>query len=151
MKTQLSAFAISAMIITTGFSPATSENSVDTKQKVKAEYVARRDYVVEALNKIEGVFCPKPSGAFYCIVQLPIDDSDKFCQWLLEKFEYNQQTVMLAPATGFYSKPELGKKQVRLAYVLNLDDLKNAMACLEKALTEYPGRVVQEMKSVAQV
>jgi len=98
---------------------------------------------------MEGVFCPKPSGAFYCIVQLPIDDSDKFCQWLLERFEYNKQTVMLAPATGFYSNPALGKNQIRLAYVLNLNDLKNAMTCLEKALVEYPGRVMNDLKPVS--
>ncbi len=135
------------------FGQIAGEAAIDTPPsyfvKVKKEYVARRDFVVETLNKIEGVFCPKPSGAFYCIVQLPIDDSDKFCQWLLEKFEYNKQTVMLAPATGFYSKPELGKKQVRLAYVLNLDDLKNAMVCLEKALMEYPGRIMNDLKTVS--
>ena len=128
------------------FGQIAAEAAIDTPQeyfdKVKAEYVARRNFIVEALNKMEGVFCPKPSGAFYCIAQLPIDDSDKFCQWLLEKFSYNNQTVMLAPATGFYSKPELGKQQVRIAYVLNLDDLKNAMICLEKALMEYGGRKV---------
>ena len=128
------------------FGQIAAEAAIDTPQeyfdKVKAEYVARRNFIVEALNKMEGVFCPKPSGAFYCIAQLPIDDSDKFCQWLLEKFSHNNQTVMLAPATGFYSKPELGKQQVRIAYVLNLDDLKNAMICLEKALMEYGGRKV---------
>ena len=128
------------------FGQIAAEAAIDTPQeyfdKVKAEYVARRNFIVDALNKMEGVFCPKPSGAFYCIAQLPIDDSDKFCQWLLEKFSYNNQTVMLAPATGFYSKPELGKQQVRIAYVLNLDDLKNAMICLEKALMEYGGRKV---------
>ncbi|HKR03092.1 MAG TPA: pyridoxal phosphate-dependent aminotransferase [Bacteroidia bacterium] len=135
------------------FGQIAGEAAIDTPpsyfEKVKKEYVARRDFVVESLNKIEGVFCPKPSGAFYCIVQLPIDDSDKFCQWLLEKFEYNKQTVMLAPATGFYSKPALGKKQVRLAYVLNLDDLKNAMLCLEKALMEYPGREINDLKAAS--
>jgi aspartate aminotransferase len=129
------------------------EAAIDTPQeyfdKVKNEYVTRRDFVVEQLNKMEGVFCPKPSGAFYCIVQLPIDDSDKFCQWLLEKFQFQNQTVMLAPATGFYSLPELGKKQVRLAYVLNLDSLKNAMVCLDKALKEYPGRVVLKQSAPA--
>jgi aspartate aminotransferase len=130
------------------FGQIAAEAAIDTPQeyfdKVKAEYVARRNFIVDALNKMEGVFCPKPSGAFYCIAQLPIDDSDKFCQWLLEEFSFNNQTVMLAPATGFYSKPELGKQQVRIAYVLNIDDLKNAMMCLEKALMEYPGRVLPE-------
>ncbi len=125
------------------FGQIAAEAAIDTPQsyfdKVKAEYIARRDFVIEELNKMDGVFCPKPSGAFYCIAQLPIDNSDVFCQWLLEKFEYNNQTVMLAPATGFYSHPDLGKQQVRIAYVLNLNDLKNAMLCLNEALKVYPG------------
>ncbi len=107
--------------------------------KVQKEYVSRRDFVIEALNKMDGVFCPKPSGAFYCIARLPIDNADKFCQWLLESFEQEKQTVMLAPATGFYSTPGAGTNEVRLAYVLNREDLKNAMICLEKALKVYPG------------
>jgi aspartate aminotransferase len=111
-------------------------------EKVKTEYVGRRDFLIEALNKMEGVFCPKPSGAFYCIARLPIDNADKFCQWLLESFEYDGQTVMLAPATGFYSTPGSGMNEVRLAYVLNKTDLKNAMECLEKALKAYPGKTV---------
>ncbi|MBL7884513.1 MAG: pyridoxal phosphate-dependent aminotransferase [Bacteroidia bacterium] len=110
-------------------------------EKVKTEYVGRRDFLIEALNKMEGVFCPKPSGAFYCIARLPIDNADKFCQWLLEDFSHEGQTVMLAPATGFYSTPSAGTNEVRLAYVLNKTDLKNAMICLEKALMAYPGRV----------
>lgn len=110
--------------------------------KVQKEYVERRDFVIEALNKMEGVFCPKPSGAFYCIARLPIDNSDKFCQWLLESFEFENQTVMLAPATGFYSTPDAGTNEVRLAYVLNKEALKNAMICLEKALKVYPGRTI---------
>lgn len=108
--------------------------------KVQKEYVERRDLVIEALNKIEGVFCPKPSGAFYCIARLPIDNSDKFCQWLLESFEYEGQTVMLAPASGFYSTPGSGQNEVRLAYVLNKESLTKAMLCLDKALKVYPGR-----------
>lgn len=108
--------------------------------KVQKEYVSRRDFVIEALNKMDGVFCPKPSGAFYCIARLPIDNADKFCQWLLESFEQEKQTVMLAPATGFYSTPGAGLNEVRLAYVLNKEDLKNAMICLEKALKVYPGK-----------
>ena len=108
--------------------------------KVQKEYVERRDFIIEKLNKMEGVFCPKPSGAFYCIARLPIDNSDKFCQWLLESFEFEGQTVMLAPATGFYSTPGSGTDEVRLAYVLNKTDLKNAMICLEEALKVYPGR-----------
>lgn len=121
-----------------------AEAALDTPKSyfdaVKTEYIARRDYVIEALNKIPGVFCPKPSGAFYCIARLPIDDADKFCQWLLEDFNYNSQTVMLAPATGFYSTPGAGKNEVRLAYVLKIEDLKNAMSCLEEALKQYPGK-----------
>ena len=109
-------------------------------EDVKKEYVARRNFVIEALNKMEGVFCPKPSGAFYCIAKLPIDNADKFCQWLLESFNYNMQTVMLAPATGFYSTPNAGINEVRIAYVLNLNDLKNAMECLNEALKKYPGK-----------
>lgn len=130
-----------------------AEAAIDTPDsyfaEVKKEYISRRDLVVEAINKMEGAFCPKPSGAFYCIAQLPIDDSDKFCQWLLESFSYDNHTVMLAPATGFYSKPHLGKKQVRIAYVLNTDSLRNAMVCLSKALQEYPGRVVDPAASLS--
>lgn len=108
----------------------------------KAEYQARRDLIVKRLNAMEGVFCPNPGGAFYAMAKLPIDDSDAFCQWLLESFEYNQQTVMLAPATGFYGTKGLGKNEVRLAYVLNLEAINSAMDCLEAALKVYPGRVV---------
>jgi aspartate aminotransferase len=121
-----------------------AEAALDTPKSyfegVKKEYVARRDYVIEALNKMEGVFCPKPSGAFYCIAKLPIDNADKFCQWLLEEFNYNQQTVMLAPATGFYSTPGAGANEVRIAYVLKIEDLKNAMLCLQEALKVYVGK-----------
>ena len=107
----------------------------------KAEYLRRRNLLVKRLNAMPGVYCPNPGGAFYAIAKLPIDDSDKFCQWLLEDFNYNNQTVMLAPATGFYGTAGLGKNEVRLAYVLNLDALNAAMDCLEKALEVYPGRV----------
>ena len=114
----------------------------------KAEYMARRDLLVKRLNAIPGVFCPKPGGAFYAMAKLPIDDSDKFCQWLLESFSYSNQTVMLAPATGFYGTQGLGKNEVRLAYVLNLASLNSAMDCLEKALEQYPGRVSSESFNV---
>lgn len=97
-----------------------AEASLDTTDeyfaRVHREYVERRDFMVEALNKIPGVICPLPKGAFYSIVRLPVDDADKFCQWLLEEFEYNHQTVMLAPASGFYHTPGLGKNEVRIAY-----------------------------------
>jgi aspartate aminotransferase len=108
--------------------------------EVITEYIARRDFVIETINKIPGVFCPKPSGAFYCIAKLPIDNADKFCQWLLEEFNYNKETVMLAPATGFYSTPGAGTNEVRIAYVLNKADLKNALTCLAEALKVYPGK-----------
>ncbi len=111
-------------------------------KEVYNEYIARRNFVIESLNKIKGVFAPMPKGAFYSIVRLPIDDSDKFCQWLLEGFEYKKQTVMLAPATGFYSSQNLGKDEVRLAYVLKIEDLKAAVECLSEALKVYPGRTV---------
>jgi len=113
----------------------------------KAEYMARRDLLVKRLNAMPGVFCPNPGGAFYAMAKLPIDDADKFCQWLLEDFSYNKQTVMLAPATGFYGTPGLGKNEVRLAYVLNLAAIDAAMDCLEKALEEYPGRTKASVAS----
>jgi aspartate aminotransferase len=108
----------------------------------KAEYLLRRDTIVARLNQMEGVFCPNPGGAFYAIARLPIDDADTFCQWLLESFSHNGQTVMLAPATGFYGTPGLGKNEVRLAYVLNVTAIHAAMDCLDAALKEYPGRVI---------
>ena len=107
----------------------------------KAEYKSRRDLIVTRLNAMEGVFCPNPGGAFYAMAKLPIDDADKFCQWLLEDFAFENQTVMLAPATGFYGTPGLGKQEVRLAYVLNLEDINKSMDCLEAALKVYPGLV----------
>jgi len=106
----------------------------------RAEYKSRRDLIVKRLNAMDGVFCPNPGGAFYAMAKLPIDDADIFCQWLLEDFNYNNETVMLAPATGFYGTAGLGKQEVRLAYVLNKDDINNAMDCLEKALKIYPRR-----------
>ena len=128
-----------------GLGQIVGEASIDTPdgyfKEVNREYTARRNYMVEALNKIPGVYCPKPKGAFYTVVKLPVDDSDKFAQWLLEEFDYNNQTVMVAPASGFYSTPGSGKNEVRIAYVLKIDDLRNAMMILEEALKVYPGRV----------
>jgi aspartate aminotransferase len=109
----------------------------DYFEETKSEYMKRRDLMVSRLNAMPGVYCPNPGGAFYAIAKFPIDDSDTFCQWLLESFSYNNQTVMLAPATGFYGTKGLGKQEVRLAYVLNCDKLGKAMDCLEKALAEY--------------
>ncbi len=110
--------------------------------EVYDEYIQRRNFMVEALNKMEGVVCPMPKGAFYTVVKLPVDDADKFAQWLLEDFEHKNQTVMLAPASGFYATPGLGKDEVRIAYVLKIDDLRNAMETLEAALKAYPGRTI---------
>jgi aspartate aminotransferase len=110
----------------------------------KEEYLSRRNLLVKRLNNMPGVFCPTPGGAFYAIARLPIDDSDKFCQWLLESFSYNNSTLMIAPATGFYSSEGLGKNEVRLAYVINKADLNKAMDCLEQALLAYPHRTQQK-------
>jgi len=121
-----------------------AEAAIDTPdsyfEAVSKEYTARRNTLVDGLNKIDGVFCPVPGGAFYVVAKLPIDNADKFCQWILEKFSYNNETVMMAPATGFYSSPNVGTDQVRLAYVLKQEDLHSALICLEKALEAYPGR-----------
>ena len=110
-------------------------------EKVNKEYTMRRDTLVNRLNSIDGVFCPKPGGAFYVVAKFPIDNADKFCQWILEDFVHDNQTVMMAPATGFYSTAGAGMNEVRLAYVLNKQDLEAAMTCLEKALAVYPRRV----------
>ena len=112
----------------------------DYFEETRQEYCNRRDLLVARLNAMPGVYCPCPGGAFYAMARLPIDDSDLFCQWLLESFSHQGATVMLAPATGFYGTPGLGKQEVRLAYVLNSDSINQAMDCLEKALEVYPGR-----------
>lgn len=121
-----------------------AEAALDTPQsyfdEVISEYVERRNFLVEGLRKIPGVLCPMPGGAFYCMAQLPIDDSDIFCQWLLEEFSHENETVMLAPGSGFYITKGLGKQEVRIAYVLNKKDLERAVELLEIAIREYPGR-----------
>lgn len=119
---------------------ASLETSDEYFHNVHEEYVRRRNFMVEALNKIPGVVCPMPKGAFYSIVKLPVDDAEKFAQWLLEEFDYNGQTVMLAPASGFYHTPGLGKNEVRVAYVLKTSDLQKAIEVLAEALKVYPGR-----------
>ncbi len=128
-----------------GLGQIAGEASIDTPleyfMEVNREYTARRNFMVDALNKIPGVYCPKPKGAFYTVVRLPVDDTDKFAQWLLEEFEYKNHTVMIAPASGFYSTPGYGKNEVRIAYVLKIDDLKNAIEILDEALKVYPGRI----------
>jgi aspartate aminotransferase len=127
-----------------GLGQIAGEAALDTPdtyfKDVNREYVQRRDFLVESLNSIEGVFCPKPKGAFYTTVKLPVDDAERFAQWMLTDFEYNNQTVMVAPAAGFYSTPGLGRNEVRIAYVLKTEDLVNAVKCLDLALKEYPGR-----------
>jgi len=121
-----------------------SEAALNTPQSyfdnVVAEYVERRNIMVDGLNAIPGVFCPKPSGAFYCVAKFPVDDAEKFCQWLLEDFEFEGQTVMMAPANGFYATKGAGQQEARIAYVLNQDSLKKAVICLREALKVYPGR-----------
>ena len=125
------------------FGQIAGEGALDTPKsyftKVSAEYVERRDLLIDGLNKIEGVVCPKPKGAFYCIAQLPIDNADKFAQWLLEEFDFQGSTLMVAPAAGFYSTPNTGINQVRIAYVLNKESLLKAVECLKHALKIYPG------------
>lgn len=126
------------------FGQVAAEAAIDTPdsyfEAVSKEYLARRDVVVESINKMPGSYCPVPKGAFYVVARLPIDDCDRFCQWLLEDFEYKGSTVMLAPASGFYSTKGRGKDEVRISYVLNVEDLKQSMKCLQEALLVYPGR-----------
>lgn len=109
--------------------------------EVQAEYLKRRDFLVRGLNSIEGVYCPTPSGAFYAVVRFPVLDADHFAQWLLEEFSYEGQTVMLAPASGFYATPGLGKNEARVAYVLQVEDLAASVRCLAEALKVYKGTV----------
>lgn len=127
-----------------GLGQIAGEASIDTPpeyfREVNREYTLRRNFMVDALNNMPGVYCPKPRGAFYTMARLPVDDADSFARWILEKFEYKKQTVLLAPGSGFYSTPGLGRNEVRIAYVLNTSDLKNAMETLAEALKAYPGR-----------
>ncbi len=122
-----------------------SEAALETPDEyfteVVDEYVVRRNITVDGLNAIPGVFCPKPKGAFYCIASFPVDSAERFCQWLLEDFDYQGETVMMAPASGFYATPGLGEKEARIAYVLEKESLKKAVKCLEEALKVYPGRL----------
>jgi len=123
-----------------------AEAAISTPQsyfdEVVEEYVERRNIMVDGLNNIPGVFCPKPSGAFYCVAKFPVKDAEHFCQWLLEEFDYNGETVMMAPANGFYATVGEGVDQARIAYVLNKESLKKAVKCLEEALKIYPGRTI---------
>ncbi len=126
------------------FGQVAAEAAIDTPAEyfteVLAEYKSRRDVVVDRINKMEGSFCPNPKGAFYVVAKLPIDNADKFCRWLLEDFNYKNETVMLAPATGFYATKGLGMDEVRISYVLNVNDLNASMDCLEEAIKVYPGK-----------
>jgi aspartate aminotransferase len=121
-----------------------AEASIDTPQEYMLEmyneYVERRKYLIDGLNRIPGVYSPIPMGAFYTVARLPVDDSDRFCAWLLTDFEYNGETIMMAPASGFYTTPDIGRDEVRIAYVLDKEDLKKAIVILQKALEVYPGR-----------
>ena len=121
-----------------------AEASLDAPEEysrdVYDEYVERRKCLIDGLNRIPGVYSPIPMGAFYTVAKLPVDDSEKFCRWCLEKFSYENETVMMAPASGFYTTPGAGRNQVRIAYVLNKDDLRKALIVLRKALEQYPGR-----------
>jgi len=134
-----------------GLGQIVAEASLKTPKEyfdqVYNEYIERRNLVVERLNKIEGVYTPRPTGAFYTVVSMPVDDADKFCQWLLEEFEYEGKTVMLAPASGFYATPGLGKQEARLAYVLNKESLEKAIDVLEVAFKQYPGRTLKKVAS----
>jgi len=131
------------------FGQIAGEEAINTPESyltnVLKEYLRRRNIVVESINKMEGCSCPLPGGAFYAVARLPIDDSDKFCQWLLEDFNHQGQTVMLAPATGFYATPGRGKDEVRISYVLKVDDLIHAMKCLEEGLKAYPGTKIERI------
>jgi aspartate aminotransferase len=124
------------------YAQVASEAALKTPQRyfeeVNAEYVQRRNVLVDGLNSIEGVFCPKPKGAFYAVAEFPVEDTEHFAQWLLSEFDHEGKTLMMAPAAGFYAKPELGKKQARLAYVLNTEDLKECVEIVRAALEVYP-------------
>jgi aspartate aminotransferase len=119
--------------------------ALDTPQSyfdaVRDEYQKRRDVLVEALGSLPGVGCTRPAGAFYLMAELPVDDGESFCRWMLEDFEHERRTVMMAPGAGFYITPGQGGREVRMAYVLCCEDLVDAVAVLGRGLSEYPGRV----------
>jgi len=123
-----------------------AEASIDTPEdymlEMYNEYVERRNFLIDGLNRIPGVYSPIPMGAFYTVARLPVDDADKFCAWLLSEFEFEKQTVMMAPASGFYTTPGIGVNEVRIAYVLNKENLKKSLMVLQKALEVYPGRTL---------
>jgi aspartate aminotransferase len=124
---------------------AAIDSPPDYMSMVYNEFLTRRNFLVKELNSMPGVYCPMPKGAFYVLVQLPVDDAEKFAMWMLQEFDYEKQTVMVAPASGFYFNTDLGKREVRLAYVLNIEDLQEALTCLRKGLEAYPGRLSDEI------
>lgn len=132
-----------------------SEGALKTPQsyfdEVISEYVQRRDILVKGLNEIPGVYCPNPKGAFYCVAKFPVDSTEKFCQWLLEEFEHDGKTVMMAPLAGFYASDNKGLQEARIAYVLEQDALRSAVECLKEALKVYPGRIQQKAGSAEQL
>jgi len=120
---------------------ASIDGTMDYSRIVYDEYMERRKCLIDGINRIPGCYTPIPMGAFYTVAKLPVDDAEKFCAWCLTDFRYENETIMMAPASGFYSTPNLGKNEVRLAYVLNKDDLKRALMLLEFALAEYDSKV----------
>lgn len=131
---------------------AAIDTSEDYMTGVYEEYKARRNFIVEALNKIPGVFCTMPKGAFYVMAKLPVDDAEKFAMWMLENFDHNGNTLMLAPGAGFYTEGGLGRQEIRIAYVINIEEMKIAMECLEEGLSKYPWRIaIQEKQAVENV
>ena len=130
---------LSPVLISQVIAAAAHQESAGYLLQAKAEYAERRNYIVDALNQIEGVFVPKPKGAFYCVAKLPVEDAEDFAKWMLEEFDYNGETIMVAPNAGFYSTPGMGKDEVRIAYVLNIEDLERAVKILEEGLRVYNG------------
>jgi aspartate aminotransferase len=126
---------------------AAIDSSEEYMSGVFEEYLSRRNYIIDALQKIPGVYCQKPKGAFYVMAKLPVDDAEKFAMWLIKDFDYKGNTVMLAPGAGFYTEGDLGRQEVRIAYVINKEQIAIAMECIELALMQYPGRIMAETSS----
>lgn len=131
---------LSPVLISQVIASAAHQDSTAYLEEAKEEYAKRRDFVVEALNNIEGVFAPNPKGAFYCVAQLPVEDAEDFAKWMLEEFELNGETIMVAPVAGFYATPGKGKNEIRIAYVLKIEDLEKAVKILETGLKAYKER-----------
>ncbi len=144
-------YRLSAPTLGQVLSEALLEVDASYLEEVNLEYTERRNVLFERLSQMDGVKCYKPGGAFYVFAELPIDDADYFCKWLLESFEHEGQTLMLSPGSGFYASPELGKNQIRIAYVLNSTDLNKAMDCLEKAIEIYPNKVALDAKMMEKI